>query len=69
MFVGDAYNSTATVPGSLGEAAEQFANSSFVKETFGEAVQKHYSHFYKLEQHAFDAAVTDWERQRYFEQI
>lgn len=69
MFVGDAYGSTATVPHSLGEAAERLATSSFAKETLGEAVQKHYSHFYKLEQHAYDAAVTDWERKRYFEQI
>jgi glutamine synthetase len=29
----------------------------------------HYSHFYRTEQAAFDAAVTDWERRRYYERI
>jgi glutamine synthetase len=32
-------------------------------------VAAHYTHFFEIEQSSFDAAVTDWERKRYFEQI
>jgi glutamine synthetase len=32
-------------------------------------VADHYCHFFTVEQDAYDAAVTDWERKRYFEQI
>jgi glutamine synthetase len=32
-------------------------------------VVRHYAHFFRVEQAAYDAAVTDWERQRYFERI
>ncbi len=32
-------------------------------------VAEHYAHFFELEQAAYDTAVTDWERKRYFEQI
>ena len=39
------------------------------EQALGEQVVEHYSHFYSLEQQAFDRAVTDWERKRYFEQI
>jgi glutamine synthetase len=57
------------VPRTLRDAIELFANSEFVGESFGAEVQAHYAHFYRTEQQAYDAAVTDWERQRYFEQI
>jgi glutamine synthetase len=30
---------------------------------------EHYSHFFRTEMAAFNAAVTDWERSRYFERI
>ena len=30
---------------------------------------EHYVHAFRTEQAAFDAAVTDWERRRYFERI
>jgi glutamine synthetase len=36
---------------------------------FGADVVEHYVHVFRTEQSAFDAAVTDWERQRYFERI
>ena len=36
---------------------------------FGEAVIDHYLHFFRTEQRKFDAAVTDWERRRYFDVI
>jgi len=71
MFEGDVYASESlpSVPTSLIEATQVFENSAFCKEAFGEEVVKHYSHFYKKEQEAYDRAVTDWERKRYFEQI
>mmetsp|Transcript_12962 Transcript_12962/g.14873 ORF Transcript_12962/g.14873 Transcript_12962/m.14873 type:complete len:497 (-) Transcript_12962:253-1743(-) len=72
MFSGNAYEASddaGRIPSSLGEAAEVFLQSEFVKETFGEKVQQHYHRFYMLEQQAYDSVVTDWERKRYFEQI
>jgi len=72
MFEGDAYAASAEsarISTTLGEASSVFTKSDFVRDNFGDDVQKHYGHFYQLEQNAFDKAVTDWERQRYFEQI
>ncbi len=71
VFAGDAYAATslACVPATLREATERFQASPFVKEALGAGVAEHYAHFFKLEQDAYDAAVTDWERRRYFEQI
>jgi glutamine synthetase len=68
---GDLYqaNDSHRVAGSLTEATELFANSDFAKQAFGEDVVQHYSHFFQSEQKAFDRAVTDWERKRYFERI
>ena len=39
------------------------------RRAFGDDVVEHYVHFFRTEQAAFDAAVTDWERRRYFERI
>jgi glutamine synthetase len=79
MFVGDLYAATdvARVPRTLRDATDLFAASAFAKEAFGEDVVEHYTHFFRTEQAAFDAAeqpaldgdVTDWERRRYFERI
>ena len=71
IFEGDVYAAQylPRVPYTLREATELFANSTFAKETFGEDVVAHYTHFFRMEQAAFDTAVTDWERQRYFERI
>jgi len=67
---GDAYRSNgASLPASLREATQLFESSGFVRKAFGEAVVDHYSHFWRNESAAFDAAVTDWERRRYFERI
>ncbi len=68
---GDLYQAIDShrVAGSLTEATELFANSHFAKQAFGEDVVQHYSHFFQSEQKAFDGAVTDWERKRYFERI
>ena len=70
-FEGDVYAASdlAHVPKTLRDATAQFSDSPFVKTAFGEDVQRHYSHFFSVEQEAFDKAVTDWERRRYFERI
>src|SRR3954467_9978826 len=70
-FVGDVYaaKNLRHVPHTLAEAAELFANSEFAKKAFGGAVVEHYSHFFRTEVAAFNSAVTDWERRRYFERI
>jgi glutamine synthetase len=57
------------VPHTLREAADLFAASNFAKSAFGADVVEHYSHFYRTEAAAYDKAVTDWERARYFERI
>jgi glutamine synthetase len=56
-------------PHTLSEATSRFAGSEFALEVLGEAVVEHYAHFFRTEQAAYDRAVTDWERQRYFERI
>ncbi len=70
-FVGDVYAARELqhVPRTLAEATANFAGSEFAKRAFGEEVVEHYAHFYRSEAAAFDKAVTDWERQRYFERI
>ena len=57
------------VPGSLRDANARFRESAFARDAFGEAAVEHYAHFYDTEQAAYDKAVTDWERRRYFERI
>ncbi len=70
-FVGDIYAAKhlPRVPYTLGEAVQHFENSEFAKNSFGKEVIEHYSHFYKKEIEAYNTAVTDWERKRYFERI
>jgi glutamine synthetase len=71
VFEGDVYaaRNLPRVPYTLSEAVDQFESSAFVKEALGTDVAEHYTHFYRSEQRAFDRAVTDWERRRYFERI
>ncbi|MEK7702390.1 MAG: glutamine synthetase family protein [Nitrospirota bacterium] len=71
IFNGDIYaaQDLPSVPANLRDAVSVFGKSAFTKEAFGEAVVAHYHHFYQTEQEAYDKAVTDWERQRYFERI
>ncbi len=71
IFEGDVYsaNDLPRVPRSLRDAVALFKNSEFAGEAFGKDVQQHYVHFFETEQSAFENAVTDWERQRYFERI
>lgn len=71
MFEGDAYldDDLPLVPRTLAEATDRFDRSEFARRAFGDAVVDHYVHFFRTEVAAFDAAVTDWERTRYFERI
>jgi glutamine synthetase len=70
-FVGDIYaaKNLPRVPRTLTEAVALFSQSAFAKQAFGSEVVEHYTHFYRTEAAAYDKAVTDWERQRYFERI
>ena len=71
MLDGDGYTSTESMglPTTLREANEAFCTSEFVRQSLGDDVVQHYGHFFETEQGAFDVAVTDWERRRYFERI
>ncbi len=71
MFEGDVYaaQDLPHVPRTLHDAMTAFESSQFAREAFGDEVVEHYLHFFKTEQSAYDNAVTDWERKRYFEQI
>ncbi|MFB3819138.1 MAG: glutamine synthetase family protein [Candidatus Methylomirabilales bacterium] len=70
-FVGDVYaaGDLLRVARGLPEATERFLASRFARGAFGDDVVDHYGHFFQTEQRAFAAAVTDWERRRYFERI
>jgi glutamine synthetase len=71
IFTGDVYLAAdlPQVPRTLRDAIDALARSDFARQTFGDEVIDHYLHFYRTELHAFQNAVTDWERARYFEQI
>ena len=68
---GNVYNAENVphVPKTLNEAIDALANSTLARAALGDEVVEHYLHFYRTEQAAFDQAVTDWERIRYFERI
>jgi glutamine synthetase len=70
-FTGDMYAARHLphVPTRLDDAARQFAASDFARRAFGADVVEHYTHFFATEQAAFNRAVTDWERRRYYERI
>ncbi|MFP6564950.1 MAG: glutamine synthetase family protein [Myxococcota bacterium] len=69
LFEGDAYaaDSLPRVAGTLPEAIAHFDKSAFVRGHFGDDVVDHIVHFARAEQAAFEGAVTDWEKARYFE--
>lgn len=71
LFRGNAYVSgeLPTIPASLPEAIGAAERSEFLRHALGENVVDHLVHFARAEQSVFDAAVTDWERIRYFERI
>ncbi len=70
-FAGDVYKAQELphVPRTLKEAVDLFEQSPFTHEVLGGDVVEHYAHFFREEVAAFEAAVTDWERRRYFERI
>lgn len=70
-FQGDVYanDAAALVPGTLRQANDRFVGSEAARRLLGDAVVDHYGHHFAAEIAAADAAVTDWERQRYFERI
>jgi glutamine synthetase len=68
---GDAYRATDApkLPRSLAEAVERFASSALAREAFGDEFVEQYARMRQWEVDVFQRAVTDWERQRYFEQV
>lgn len=70
-YTGNAYvdPKLARLPFSLRHAGELFSNSTHARRWFGDEVVNFYARHAELECGAFDNAVTDWERARYFEQI
>ncbi len=55
--------------GSLKDAAMLLHESRLARTAFGDGVVDFYVHTARLEVAAFESAVTDWERRRYFERI
>ncbi len=70
-YSGNAYvdQALARLPASLPEATELFNRSTLAREVFGSEVVDFYVHHARLESEAFNSAVTDWEKARYFERI
>ncbi len=71
LYEGNAYEDATLpqVPKTLREAIAELERSEVARETFGGRVVEHYLHTGRLEQQAFDQAVTDWELIRNFERI
>ena len=69
-LTGNAYASDAEhVPSTLREATKLFEESALARAAFGDEVVEHYLNMARVEQDAFDAAITDWERIRGFERL
>jgi glutamine synthetase len=69
-LTGNAYASDAQhVPSTLREATKLFEESALARAAFGDEVVEHYLNMARVEQDAFDAAITDWERIRGFERL
>ena len=70
-YEGNAYidPNLPALPRTLHEAVDLLAASELARKAFGDGVVDFYVHTARLEVEAFDNAVTDWERQRYFERI
>jgi glutamine synthetase len=70
IFEGNAYGSSAPrVPTTLRDAAELLSASTIARTAFGDEVVDHYLNNARIEQRAYDAAITDWERVRGFERF
>ncbi|MGX7827171.1 glutamine synthetase family protein [Actinokineospora sp. 24-640] len=69
-FTGNAYASDKPrVPATLRDAALVLDDSAIARAAFGDDVVEHYLNAARVEQAAFDAAVTDWELARGFERL
>ena len=69
-FEGNAYSSdSAHVASDMRDSLKLWESSPWITETFGAAVQAHYTNMAKVELAAFGKAVTDWERYRSFERL
>lgn len=70
-YLGNAYRDPqlAALPASLQAAVDLLGASRMARERLGEPVVEFYTHTARLEIQAYNASVTDWERQRYFERI
>ncbi|MBQ0984291.1 glutamine synthetase [Streptomyces sp. F63] len=67
---GNAYAGEAEhVPTTLREAADRWEASPLARAAFGDEVVEHYLTMARVEQRAYDSAVTDWERYRSFERM
>jgi glutamine synthetase len=71
LYEGNAYADATLpqVPKTLREAIAELERSKVARAAFGDRVVEHYLHHARLEQRAFDQAVTDWELMRNFERI
>jgi len=71
LFEGNGYlaQELPRVPHSLPQAIEAFAASPLPEKAFGSEVVEHLLHFARAEVLASERAVTDFERDRYFERI
>jgi glutamine synthetase len=70
-YRGNAYvdDKLPSLPKTLREAADLLERSKLARAALGDVVVDFYVHTARLEVAAFDNAVTDWERVRYFERI
>jgi glutamine synthetase len=70
-YEGNAYEDATLpqVPKTLREAIAELERSKVARAALGDRVVDHYLHVARLEQQAFDQAVTDWELIRNFERI
>jgi glutamine synthetase len=68
---GNAYTAEGVehVPATLREAAALWEASTVARAAFGDEVVAHYLNTARVEQDAYDTAVTDWERYRSFERM
>ncbi|MDX6328006.1 MAG: glutamine synthetase, partial [Streptomycetaceae bacterium] len=68
---GNAYTAEGVehVPATLREAAALWEASTVARAAFGDEVVAHYLNMARVEQDAYDTAVTDWERYRSFERM
>jgi glutamine synthetase len=71
LHEGNAYEDATLpqVPKTLRDAIVELERSRVARGAFGERVVEHYLHSARLEQQAFDQAVTDWELVRNFERL